>query len=154
MRYVNDCFVISDSAKVNSLLFERLNSLQRAIKLTKENNQISFLDVLFKRNDNKFITSIFRKPSFTGQYLNFQSYCSRRRKIGWIKTLFHRANKKCSPEVFQNELKVIKDLLIKNGYAKPLIDKVFKTESNRLKYIKPYGPEKCPVLLILPYVGV
>ena len=25
---------------------------------------------------------------------------------------------------------------------------------NRLKYIKPYGPEKCPVLLILPYVGV
>ena len=111
------------------------------------------MDVLIKRNDNKFITSIFRKP-FTAQYLNFQSYCSKRRKIGLIKTLFHRANKICSPEVFQNELKVIKDLLIKNGYPIPLIDKVFKIESNRLKYIKPYGPEKCPVLLILPYVGI
>ena len=39
-------------------------------------------------------------------------------------------------------------------YPNPLIDKVFKTESNRLKYIKPYGPKKYPVLLILPYVGV
>ena len=155
MRYVDDCFVISDSVKVSNLLFERLNSLHSAIKFTKENeenDQISFLDVLIKRKDNKFITSIFRKP-FTGQYLNFQSYCSKRRKIGLIKTLFHRANKICSPEVFQNELKVIKELLIKNGYPNPLIDRVFKTELRRLKYTKPYGPEKCPVLLILPYVG-
>ena len=45
-------------------------------------------------------------------------------------------------------------MLIKNGYPNPMIDKVFKTESNRLKYIKPYCREKCPVLLILPYVGV
>ena len=35
-----------------------------------------------------------------------------------------------------------------------MIDKVSKIELNRLKYIKPYGPEKCPVLLISPYVGV
>ena len=35
-----------------------------------------------------------------------------------------------------------------------MIDKVFRTELNRLKYIKLYGPEKCPILLILPYVGV
>ena len=99
MRYVDDCFIISDSAKVSSLLFEKLNSLHSAIKFTKENeenNQISFLDVLIKRKDNKFITSIFRKP-FTGQYLNFQSYCSKRRRTGLIKTLFHRTNKICSP---------------------------------------------------------
>ena len=48
---------------------------------------------------------------------------------------------------------MIKHLLLKKGYPNPLIDKVFKTESNRLKYTKPHGPEKCPVLLILPYVG-
>ena len=45
-------------------------------------------------------------------------------------------------------------MLIKNRYPNPLINKVYKTESNRLKYIKPYGPKKCPVMLILPYVGV
>ena len=130
--------------------------MHSAIKYTKENeenDQIYFFYVLIKINDNKFITSIFRKP-FTGQYLYFQSYCSKIRKIGLIKTLYHRANKICSPEVFQNELKVIKDLLINNGYSNPLTDKVFITNSNRLKYIKPYGPRKYPVLLILPYVGV
>ena len=45
-------------------------------------------------------------------------------------------------------------MLIKNGYPNPLIDKVLRTELNRLQYIKPYCPEKCPVLLILPYVGL
>ena len=156
VRYVDDCFIISNSEKVSSLLFDKLNSVHNSIKFTKEietNNQLPFLDVLIKRKDDKFITSIFRKPTFTGQYLNFLSYCSRRRKIGLIKTLFHRARKICSSEVFQNELIVIKELLLKNGYPGPLIDKVFKTETNRLDYIKPYGPEKCPVVLILPYVG-
>ena len=84
---------------------------------------------------------------FTGQYLNFLSYCSKRRKIGLFKTLFHRPSKKCSPEVFQIELNVIKELLLMKGYPGPLIDKVFKTETNRLNHIKPYKPEKCPVLL-------
>ena len=49
-------------------------------------------------------------------------------KIGLIKTLFYRANKICSRGVFQYELKVIKDMLIKNGYPDLFIDKVFRTE--------------------------
>ena len=91
MRYMDYYFIISDSIKFSYLMFEKLNCLQSAIKFTKENKenyQLSFSDVLIKRNDNKLITSIFRKL-FTGQYLNFQSYCSRRRNIGMIKTLLH-----------------------------------------------------------------
>ena len=75
-RYVYDCCIIRNSEKVSSLLFAKLNSLHNAIKFTKEieiNNQLSFLDVLIKRKDDKFITSVFRKPTFTGQYLNFLS---------------------------------------------------------------------------------
>ena len=34
-----------------------------------------------------------------------------------------------------------------------MTEKLFRTELVRLKNIKLYGPEKCPVLLILPYVG-
>ena len=44
-------------------------------------------------------------------------------------------------------------MLVKNGYPNPLGDRVFKTEINRLNYLKPYDPEKYPVLLILPYAG-
>ena len=39
MRYVDDCFVISDSVKVSNLLFERLNSLHSAFNFTKENEE-------------------------------------------------------------------------------------------------------------------
>ena len=107
VRYGDDWLIISNSEKVSSLLFDKLNLIQYSIKFTKEieiNNQLSFLDVLIKRKDDKFITSVFGKPTFTGQYLNFLSYCSKRRKIGLIKTLFHRASKIYSPEVFQIEL--------------------------------------------------
>ena len=44
-------------------------------------------------------------------------------------------------------------MLIKNGYHNSLIEKKIKTEINRLNCIKSYGPEKCPVLLIVPYAG-
>ena len=54
---------------------------------TKETkDQISFLDVSIKRKNDKFITSVFRKPLFTSQYLNFQLYCSKKRKFGLTKT--------------------------------------------------------------------
>ena len=43
--------------------------------------------------------------------------------------------------------------VIKSRYTYPLIDRAFKTEINRLNHFKPYGPKKCPVLLILPYAG-
>ena len=156
VRYVDDCFIISNSEKVSSLLFDKFISIDNSIKFTEENekdNQLSFLDVLIKRKHDKFITSVFRKPTFTGQYPNFLSYCSKKKKIGLIKTLYHRASKIYSPEVFQFELNVIKELLLKNGYPGPLFDKVFKIETNRLNHIKPYGPEKCLVLFILPFVG-
>ena len=84
-----------------------------------------FLDVLIKRNDNKFIMSLFRKPSLMDQYLNFQFYCRKRRKIGLIKILFRRAKKLRCPEVFEIELNVIKKMLLKNKYPSPLIDIVF-----------------------------
>ena len=47
----------------------------------------------------------------------------------------------------------MKEMLLKNRYPNFLIDKVSKIEINRLNYIKPYGPEKCPVIFILPYAG-
>ena len=49
---VDDCFIISDSERVSSLLFDKLNSLHSATMFTKEtevNNQTSFFDVSIKR---------------------------------------------------------------------------------------------------------
>ena len=41
----------------------------------------------------------------------------------------------------------------KNGYPNYLFGRAFKSKINRLIQMKSYGPEKCPILLILPYAG-
>ena len=42
--------------------------------LWKLNNILSFLDVNTCRENNKFTTSVFRKPTFSGIFPNFDSF--------------------------------------------------------------------------------
>ena len=77
------------------------------------------------------MTSVYRKPTFKKQYLNFQSCFSKRRKIGLIKTLYHRAQKISSPELLLNEIIIIKEILQKNGYPNNLSDRVLNSEAKR-----------------------
>ena len=37
---------------------------------TEQNNKISFLDVNVIREQGKFITSVYRKPTFSGVYIH------------------------------------------------------------------------------------
>ena len=49
----------------------------RNIKFTCEeekNNKISLLDISISRNNNALETSIFRKPTLSGVYTNFNSF--------------------------------------------------------------------------------
>ena len=72
------------------------------------NNELAFLDVLVKRQNNRFLTTVFRKKTFIGNYLNFQSNCSMKRKVNLKRTLCHRAHKIFSPELFANEVSHIR----------------------------------------------
>ena len=54
-----------------------LVSLQPSLKFTNEietNNSLPFLDVLVTKSINKFITSVYRKPTFTGRYIHWNSF--------------------------------------------------------------------------------
>ena len=70
-RCVDDTFALSDDGKSASE-FLHLNSRQNNIKFTiefEENGKIPFLDILVKRcPDNAFMTSFYRKKTFTGLY--------------------------------------------------------------------------------------
>ena len=49
---------------------DALNSMHSALKFTfekEENDQLPFLDVLVEKSKEGFLTSVFRKPTFTGQ---------------------------------------------------------------------------------------
>ena len=63
-RYVNDYFILAKNKEVVDDLFTILNDAHNAIKFTVEkkiNYGLAFFDILFKRQKNRFLTSVFRK---------------------------------------------------------------------------------------------
>ena len=71
MRYVDDCFVIKSYEEDNEILFQQLNEAHEAIKFTNEceaNSQLVFLDVLVVKQDGKFKTNVYSKPTFTNSF--------------------------------------------------------------------------------------
>ena len=68
-RYVDDIFVLFNSAEHLKRFYSSLNSRHLNISLTIENekdNRMSFLDVYIIREKDKFTTSVYRKPTFSG----------------------------------------------------------------------------------------
>ena len=118
-RYVDDSFVIFGSELDFDHFQEKLNLLHPALKFTiekEQNNSLQCLDVLVGKEGTGFLTSIYRKPTFTGQYIRWNSFSPKTRKISLIKTLVHRALMICSKTKLGPELDKIKQLLIDNGY--------------------------------------
>ena len=88
-RYMDDTFVVVSNEDVCDLFLDSLNSLHPSLGFTfeKESNlALPFLDVLVKKSLSKFITSIYRKPIFTDQYLRWNSFSPRKRKTNLILT--------------------------------------------------------------------
>jgi hypothetical protein len=53
---------------------------------TETNDKINFLDIEICRVNHELCTNVFRKICFTGQGLNFYSYCPEIFKINACKT--------------------------------------------------------------------
>ena len=97
------------------------------LKFTHEieiNKKIAFLDVLIDRNDSNYNTSVFVKPTNSGECLSYDSLCPDRYKSGLIKCLLFRAFKICSSWLsFHAEVERIKPLLTNNNFPMKYIDK-------------------------------
>ena len=120
----------------------------------ESNGQLPFLDVLVERGNSSFLTSVYRKPAFTGLYLDWHSFAPKSRKPNLIKCLSYRALNICSECKIENELKAIKDILIEYGYPEDVIDNNINYAVTKFGDMnKVYGPPKCPVYVRLPWVG-
>ena len=86
---------------------------------------ISFLDVLIKRYENKFITSWFSKPVFSGRYLNFLSVQPYAQKVNVVKNLAKRVCQLSHPMHRENAIRSAKQLLRQNCYPNTLINSIF-----------------------------
>ena len=155
-RYMDDTLVVFSNENKCDLYLDSLNSLHPSIRFAFENESnlaLQFLDVFAEKSPSKIITSIYRKPTFTSQYLRWRSFSSRNRKTNLILTLTHRALAICSPERLSSELDKIKFILLSNGYLEHVIKSFMAMKMKQFYALPKFGPKKCPVYLHLPWLG-
>ena len=135
-RYVDDIITLFTSQDQVKKFHKYLNSRHRNINFTVEeesNNQLSFLDVEVTRVDNEFVTSIHRKPTFSGVYTNFQSFIPLQYKHGLLFTLLFRAYTISSNyDRLHEEIKKLKTIWQKNDFPLFFIDKCIYQFLNKL----------------------
>jgi len=61
-----------------------------------------------RKTNGQLDFTVYRKPSNTGKYLDYNSYNSKNQKISVINSLVTRAFKICSPSQLEHELDIIK----------------------------------------------
>ena len=99
-----------------------INSIDKNIQFTSEeprtDGSIPFLDVwLTPGVDGSITTSVFRKPTHTELYMQWDNHHAISSKYSVIGTLHYRANTICSsPELLQQEEQHLKKVLTKCKY--------------------------------------
>ena len=152
-RYVDDTFAVFNNEEECNTFFIHLNSLHPSLRFIyeKESNfSLPFLEVLVERHDLEFLTSVYRKPTFSGQYLRWNSFSAQKRKINRIGTLIHRAFMICSKSKLDPELGKFRSILLENDYSEHAINSAFKQKLQQLNSSPVYTVEKCPVYLHIP----
>ena len=120
-RYVDDTFTILESSKKEEFL-THLNSIDHQIQFTteesREDGAMPFLDILVSPGrDGSLSTSVYRKPTHTDLYLQWESHHPLSSKYSVIGTLQHRANTICSsPQLLQKEEEHLQQALMRCQY--------------------------------------
>ena len=128
---MDDTFVIHKEANKQGFL-QHINSVDPAIRFTVEDNKedgsIPFLDTIVKWEvDGSLSITVYRKPTHTDQYLQWDSHHHLSAKFSVIQTLSHRASTMCSnPELLQKEKEHLRKALTNCKYPKWALDKVEK----------------------------
>ena len=128
-RYVDDTIVVQLQSHKEEF-FQLINKVDTSIKFTMEeagpDGSIPFVDVLVTpKVDGNFTTKVYRKPTHTDQYLQWDSNHNLASKYSVINILTHRARTLCStPELINNELEHLEEVLRGCKYPRWAIKKM------------------------------
>ena len=104
----------------------------------EKNGKLSFLDVEVSREKGKFVTTVYRKPTFSNVYTYFESFLPTVYKFSMVYTVAYRCLEISSDWIkFHEELIFLKEIKKKNGYSLSFIDNCFKTFVNKLFIKRP-----------------
>ena len=155
-RYLNDIFCVFGSATEAGEFFSHLNSMQPALRFTLEketNSSLPFLDVLVCLETFAFLTTVYRKPAFSGLYIRRDSFCRKKRKINLIKTLTHLPLMICFESKLDNQVKFISGTFCNNGFPEYIVRWVIRDKISDFSKIKPVSVQRWLVYLRLPWLG-
>ena len=113
-RYVDDIFVLFESAENLSKVRNCFNTCHPNMSFSFEqekNGKLSFLDTKVSREKGKFLTTVYRKPTFSGVYTHFERFLPTIYKSGMVYTLVYHFFKICSDRTkFHEELNFLKQV--------------------------------------------
>ncbi|XP_072039088.1 uncharacterized protein [Amphiura filiformis] len=161
LRYVDDILEVIQRDSVQQLT-DHINQVDKSgsIKFTFEQEsqgQIPFLDTLIvKKDDGTVKLLVYRKPTHTDQYLNYQSHHPLHQKLGVVRTLYNRKDTIVTEEQDkEEEEKKIQEALQTCGYPKWSFEKV----KDQMQSVKPKKSAKktddstrSRGMVVLPYV--
>ena len=147
-RYVDDTFCLFKREKDADLFLAHAS-----LKSTVERESNHRIDVFVHKTPTAFLTSVYRKPTFSGLYTRWDSFCPLQRKINLIKTLVYRALMISSKCFLGDEIKSIKSTSSKNGYPLSVLDSVVNDVMIKFDRASRCTVNRCPVYLRLPYIG-
>ena len=124
-HFVDDSFSIINKNAI-STFHDALNSIEPKIQFTIEyenNEKLAFVDTIISRPNKKLCIDVYRKPTHTDRYLDYNSHHDRKHKANTARTLIHRALTLPNTEEGKtNELKHVTDALRTNGYPMTTIN--------------------------------
>jgi hypothetical protein len=156
IRYVDDTFALFNNAKESRGFLKQLKTLHSSLDFTVEDEKdllLPFLDVLVERRRRSFVTSIYRKPTFSGEYVHWHSFTPLKRKTNIITCLVTRAVRICSPSKIDEEMENILNIFSNLCYPQHIV----RSTMNRALQTSNRGDAtaraKSPVYLRLPFLG-
>ena len=120
LRYIDVTFILWPHQENVQTLLDHVNSIRPSILFTMEkeqDNKLPLLGVLVTRTEQGFRSSVSRKPTFTGQYLNFNSHHLYNVKKEIVRCLQNRAKAiNSDTDAYQEEMISLKHNLHRNNY--------------------------------------
>ena len=98
-RFIDDTFILLWTKGHVEKLKNYLNKQHKNIKFASKieaNQSLSFLDMKITHKNNRFVTSVYCKPTFSGVLTNFESFAPNMHKHGLIETLVSTSFRSCS----------------------------------------------------------
>ena len=98
-RYVDDIFFLFSSKELLQLFVDYMNKQHKCLKFTseaKEDNSFLFLDIKITHHNQQFKKSVYRKPTFNGVFMHYESYLNQTCKKSSIDTLLFCCFSVCS----------------------------------------------------------